>query len=180
LHRGLCLGEIRVGTLDNLVGHGVVLDQFAVTRLVLSATRQFSRRGPHFRLVLVDHRRLQDLLCLQLRYGGTGAIHFCRGLRKLGVIVARVQPDQHLVCADVLVVLHEDVRDEAVDLWRHHRHVAADVGIVGRLLEAQDKEPVARSGGKDHRHETIGEAHPWNAPALGSFGRGRGNDRNGC
>src|SRR5260221_827067 len=55
-----------------------------------------------------------------------------------GPIVTIVELDEKVAGVDRLIVCDDDTRDEPRDLRRDHRHVAADVGVVGRLYEAPE------------------------------------------
>ena len=124
---------------------------------------------------------LQGLLRLQLGDRGLRALHFRAGLREPRVVVARVEPDQHLVRMDELVVVHQHVRDEAVHLRRHHGHIAAHVRIVGRFDEAADEEPVRRRERQHDEHRDDREQHPRNAPCrFGGMRRARRGDSRRC
>jgi hypothetical protein len=162
-----------VRAFDDLVRHRIVLHELAITRAILCAAREFRRRSAHFRLLLVDDGRLQRILRLQLDHRRTRARQFGVGLREACVVVARIEADQHLSGLHALVVLHEHIGDEAVDLRREHRDIAAHVGIVGRLNEAQHERPPGRRGDQREPDQPEREQHPGNLARRPREGRRR-------
>ena len=63
--------------------------------------------------------------------------------------IAIVETDERLPRADIVVVRHQDLRDEAGDMRRYGRNIAPGIGVVGAFDEAADAPPliaVARGG----------------------------------
>ena len=65
------------------------------------------------------------------------------GVIESGLEIAAVEPDQQLPGLDMLVVGHQNLRDEARDMRRHGRDVAAGIGVVGAFDKAADAPPIA-------------------------------------
>ena len=98
--------------------------------------------GPQARRRLIDHR------LLQLEPSGVGRDAGYRGgesglgLGELGGEIAVVDDEQNLAGRHRFVVADPDFLDVPLDLWADQRHVALDVGVVGRLQEAPVGPPI--------------------------------------
>ncbi|MNG00350.1 hypothetical protein D3C84_832810 [compost metagenome] len=64
------------------------------------------------------------------------------GLGQVGAVVPRIETDQHIAGLDLLVVGHQHFFDVTRHFRPDHRHVAADVGVVGFLDEPAIGPPV--------------------------------------
>ena len=73
--------------------------------------------------------------CLLAGHGGVR-------LRQRRPVVPVVELDQQIAGMDLLVVGNGDLGDEAGDLRRDDRHIAAHIGVVRALGEAPDRPPV--------------------------------------
>ncbi|MNP19784.1 hypothetical protein D3C76_1123290 [compost metagenome] len=101
--------------------------------------------------------------------------HCAFGLGQVGAVVARIETDQHVAGLDLLVVGHQHF----VDVTRHfrpdHRHITADVGVVGFLDETPGRPPMHAIYTSQYQ---CGDAQCWQQQAfrLGRFGgRHRGS-----
>src|ERR1700730_11875547 len=78
-----------------------------------------------------------------------------------GSIIPLIELDQYLAGADALVIRHQHLLDEGVDMRRERSDVPADIGVVGAFDEATDRPPVASAPGcTDHRHKHRQPAEP--------------------
>ena len=65
-----------------------------------------------------------------------------------GADVTIIEPDQQLPGVDPLIVGDQDFGDEAGNVRRDRRDVAADIGVVGTLEEAVDGPPIVAVSGR--------------------------------
>ncbi len=133
---------VGVGLLKALGRGELIGNELAVANDVELRARDLGigRRDLGFRLR--DRRLLQTAgrieVCQCRLYCGDRAL--C--LRQRGPVVAVVELHQEVAGTHRLVVGHRYLGDEAGDLGRDHRDVAADIRIVRALDEASDGPPL--------------------------------------
>jgi hypothetical protein len=127
--------------------------QAAVADGVLAGKRGAGNLGVEVGLGLADHSLLQDVLGFEPGERGPPLIGDCLGMIECRLEIARIEPDQQLPGFDMLVVCHQDFRNESCDMRRHRRDVAAGIGIIGALDEAPDGPPLMAVFARPDRDE---------------------------
>ncbi len=102
-------------------------------------------------LGLGNGRLLLGLQRVDVGRVGFGALQ--AGRRTIGgsLVVARIDTRQHLTLFDGLIVLDLQLHHVAGHLGRNGYIVGAEIGVVGRLVEAADEEPASAAADVDCR-----------------------------
>ena len=158
LDGGACLLVVRIGLLKTLERGVLVGGEPAVARYIEPGSRDLGLRRCDLGLSLRDHRYLQAAGRVEI--GQSGLLRSNRRIRlgHSGAVVPVVQLNQQIPGVDRLIVRDRQLGDEAGYFRRDHRHVAADIGIVGALDEAANRPPlmaIPRSTRSDHECEAV-------------------------
>ena len=181
-HRGagLLIGGRRllvigIGLLEALQRGVLPLDQAAVAVDIVFRPRDLGRGRRELGLGLGDHRLLQLAPGVEIGQGRLLPGDSCRRPRQRGLVVAVVELHQQIAGMDRLVVGDRHLGDEARDLRRDHRDVAADIGIVGAFDEAPDRPPVMAVPGRGDRRAGGPRRQGPDASGAGASWRQRGS-----
>ncbi|MNH83264.1 hypothetical protein D3C73_356590 [compost metagenome] len=163
--------ERGVRSLGAFHRHGAGGNQAFVARIVIPRTGGFGPGGIDTGAGLADHRLLQLLGGVEIGEQGFFSRHRTFGLGQVGAVIARIQTNQHVASLDLLVVGHQHFVDVTGDFRPDHRHVAADVGVVGFLDETASRPPVRGVYANQHQSRDT-QCRQEQAFEQGRFGGG--------